>query len=55
MSQGKLPKNIKKPFTVKKAKKPSGEQQRRIPLPGLTDPIDVMCTEGIITELQHIQ
>jgi len=41
----------KKTFTGKKAKKPSGEQQRRIPLPGWTEAIDVMCTEANITEL----
>uniref|UniRef100_A0A8C3AUW4 Disco interacting A n=1 Tax=Cyclopterus lumpus TaxID=8103 RepID=A0A8C3AUW4_CYCLU len=29
----------------KKGKKPSGEQQRRIPLPGWTEAIDVMCTD----------
>jgi len=34
-----------KPFTGKKGKKPSGEQQRRIPLPGWTEARDVMCTE----------
>jgi len=52
--QEKLPKNRKKPFTGKKGKKSSGEQQRRIP-PGWTEAIDVMWPEGIITELQHIQ
>jgi len=45
--QEQLPNN---PFTGKKGKKPSGEQQRRIPLHGWTGAIDVMCTEGIITE-----
>jgi len=34
-----------KKFTGKKGEKPSGEQQRRIPLPGWTEAIDVMCTE----------
>jgi len=42
---GKTPKKQKKPFTGKKGKKPSGEQQRRIPLPGWTEAIDVMCTD----------
>jgi len=32
-----------KPFTEKKEKTPSGEQQKRIPLPGLTEAKDVMC------------
>jgi len=44
--QEKLPRNRNKLSQGKKGKKPSGEQQRRIPLPA----IDVMCTEGIITE-----
>jgi len=55
IGSGKTPKKKKKPFHGEKWKKPSGEQQRRIPLPGWTEAIDVMCTEGIITELQHIQ
>jgi len=29
----------------KEGRKPSGEQQRRIPLPGWTDAIYVMCPE----------
>jgi len=37
----------KNPFTGKKGKKPSGELQRRIPLPGWTDAIDFMCTESL--------
>jgi len=37
--QEKLPRIRKKPFTRKKGKKPSGEQQRRIPLPGWTEAI----------------
>jgi len=53
--QEKLPGNRNNPFTGKKGKTPSGEQQRRFPLPGWTEAIDVMWTEGVITELQHIQ
>jgi len=37
--------NWKKTFTGKKVKKPSGEQQRRTPLPGWTEATDVMCTD----------
>jgi len=39
----------------KKGKKPSGEQQRRIPFPRRTEAIYAMCTEGSTTELQHNQ
>jgi len=42
LDQEKLPENRKKPFTGKKGKKPSAEQQRKIPLPGWTDAIDAM-------------
>jgi len=44
------PKKRKKLSRRKKGKKPLGQQQRRIPLPGWTEAIDVMGTEGIITE-----
>jgi len=37
-------------FTLKKGKKPSGEQQRR-----MDRRIDAVCTEGSVTELKHIQ
>jgi len=54
--QEKLPRNREKTFHGgKKGKKPSGEQQKRIPLPGWIEAIHVMCTEGSITELQHNQ
>jgi len=53
--RNKIPKNRKKTFTGKTGKRPSGEQQRRIPLPIWREAIDGMCTEGNITELQHIQ
>jgi len=39
-------KTPKQTFMGKKGNKPSGEQQRRIPLPGWTGAIDAMCTEG---------
>jgi len=45
LGSGKTPKNKTKTFTKEKMKKPSGEQQRRIPLPGWTEIIDVMCTD----------
>jgi len=38
----------------KKGKKPSGEQQRRIPLPGWTEAIELYRMNSV-TELQHIQ
>jgi len=49
LDQEQLPRNRKK------GKKPSAEQQRKTPLPGWTEAIDVMWPEGILTELQHIQ
>jgi len=39
----------------KKRKKPSGKQQRRIPLPGWTEAIYVMFPDESVTALQHIQ
>jgi len=54
--QEKNPRNRKNAFMGKKGKKPSEEQQRRIPFPGWSEAIDVMCTERSITELyKHIQ
>jgi len=53
-NQEKLPKKSKKNFHwEKKGKKPAGEQQRRIPVPRWTEAMDVMCTEGSITELEN--
>jgi len=43
--QEKLPRNRKNPFTGKKGKKPSGEQQRRIPLQTQPGPMDPMRHE----------
>jgi len=46
IGSGKTPQEIeKKCFTEKRGKKPSGEQLRRIPRPGWTEAIEVMCTE----------
>jgi len=51
IGSGKTPqKSIQNSFTGKKGKKPSGEQQRRIPLSRMDRRIDVMWPEG--TELQ---
>jgi len=46
IGSGNTPQKVEKTLSRgKKGRKPSGEQQRRIPLPGWTETIDVVCTD----------